>query len=67
MIHSFWAGGQAAYLKELHEHYHAKLRDLRTKLCECLDDVQRTECETEIAQTQEEYVSKLKGIGQLLF
>lgn len=67
MIHSFWAGGPAAYAKWLRKHYDAKLRDLRTKLCDCLDDVQRTECETEIAQTREEYVSKLNGICELLF
>lgn len=67
MIHSFWAGGPAAYAMWLREHYDAKLRDLRTLLSNCHDESERATFETEFTEIQVEYASKLKEISQLLF
>jgi hypothetical protein len=67
MIHSFWAGGPVAYAIWLCEHYDAKLRDLQSQLEQCLNDDQRSKYTTEISETQEEYITKIKEIPQLLF
>ncbi|MBI1310182.1 hypothetical protein GC176_02660 [bacterium] len=67
MVDSFWAGGADAYETGLREHYEALLRDLRTDLAECSDEVMRADCEARIAQAEAEYRSKLQDIGGLLF
>lgn len=67
MTDSFWAGGAGEYEAGLRDHYTALLRDLRSKLEKCTEDLKRTKIQSEISQTEAEYKFKLKEIDNLLF